>query len=82
MSEFEEENAEYKYFSNEEISDKILQVVIKKDEKETNSELYNNYLESNIIVMSDYSYDKYDALTTKLEEFYNYKKEYYLLDIN
>ena len=83
MSEFEEEeNVEYKYFSNEEISDKILQVVIKKDEKETNSELYNNYLESNIIVMSDYSYDKYDALTTKLEEFYNYKKEYYLLDIN
>ena len=83
MSEFEEEeNVEYKYFSNEEISDKILQVVIKKDEKETDSELSNNYLESNIIAMSDYSYNQYDALTTELEGFYNYKKEYYLLDIN
>ena len=83
MSEFEEEeNVEYKYFSNEEISDKILQVVIKKDEKETDSELSNNYLESNIIAMSDYSYNQYDALTTELEDFYNYKKEYYLLDIN
>lgn len=82
MSEFEEENVEYKYFSSEEISDKILQVVIKKDEKETDSELSNNYLESNIIAMSDYSYNQYDALTTELEDFYNYKKEYYLLDIN
>ncbi len=83
MSEFEEEeNVEYKYFSSEEISDKILQVVIKKDEKETDSELSNNYLESNIIAMSDYSYNQYDALTTELEGFYNYKKEYYLLDIN
>lgn len=75
-AQFEEnKDYEYMYFKNEKILDKILQVVIKTNEKEDDIKLAQNYinLESN---------KNWNRDTNKIEKFYENKKEYYLIDMN
>ena len=68
-----EENSTYKYmyFKNSELlKNKILQVVI-KNEKETDNQLLNIYEE----------FCEYELDSDSMNNYYNYKKDYYLIDL-
>lgn len=67
----------YSYFRNDKFTNNVLQIVI-KDELETDSELINNYTKFN----NEYNGYDYYRDVDKIEEFYKYKKEYYLIDFN
>ena len=71
----ENENYEYIYFKNEEIMDKILQVVIKNREIEDDTKLSNHYLQVEFN-------EELKRNEEMIEEFYKYKKEYYLIDFS
>lgn len=71
------ENYKYSYFKNNKFTNNVLQIVI-KDELESDNELINNYTEFN---NEHNNYDFYRD-TDKIEEFYKYKKEYYLINFN
>lgn len=71
---FESTGYEYMYFKNSEITNKILQIVIKPNEKEDDRKLSTEYLDV------DFN-NKLHRDVNKIKEFYENKKEYYLLDI-
>ena len=86
MSQYEDsesEDIEYKYFQNKEFSENILQVVINKRKIEKDEKLKNIYFKISKFVNahssnSQQNMDIYDII----QEFYTYKKEYYLINPN
>lgn len=86
MSQYEDsenEDIEYKYFQNKEFSENILQVVINKRKTEKDEKLKNIYFKISKFVNahssnSQQNMDIYDII----QEFYTYKKEYYLINPN
>ena len=79
----ESKDIEYKYFQNKEFSENILQVVINKREIEKDEKLKNIYIKSSSMLSahssnSQQTMDIYDLI----QEFYTYKKEYYLINPN
>ena len=86
MSQYEDsesEDIEYKYFQNKEFSENILQVVINKRRIEKDEKLKNIYFKISKFVNahssnSQQNMDIYDII----QEFYTYKKEYYLINPN
>ena len=82
MHEYEEveEDVEYIYFKNEEITNNILQVVVEKNQKEINTAFYNLYLESHGLESASNTYEAMSKVYDAIENFYQYKKQYYIID--
>lgn len=65
------ENNKYMYFKNANISDKVLQIAINKNEIEEDTKFKDLY--KPLYYRSD---------IVKIDEFYGYQREYYLIDFN